>query len=77
MLPFSAERETNTGESLPPFVRLRPERPLLQQLIEKYYPTSEVQCAAEDRMLQDYVQREFEDYLKTDRFGTWFPACTQ
>ena len=46
-------READTGESAPPYVGSRPERTLLYQLIEKYYPVFEAQCAFEDRKLPD------------------------
>ena len=67
MLPLSTGREANTGNSAPPYVHHRPERTLLYQLIEKYYPVFEAQCVVEDRILPDYVRQEFEDYLKCGR----------
>ena len=72
MLPLSTGREASTGKSAPPYVRHRPERTLLYQLIEKYYPVFEAQCAAEDRILPDYVRQEFEDYLKCGRLEHGF-----
>ena len=44
-------------------MRHRPERTLLDQLIEKYYPVFEAQCTLENRVLPDYVRQEFKDYL--------------
>ena len=72
MLPLPAGREANSGEGTLPYVRHRPEQTLLYQLIEKYYPAFEAQCAVEDRMLPDYVRQEFEDYLKCGRLEHGF-----
>ena len=53
-------------------MRHSPERTLLYQLIEKYYPVFEAQCALENRVLPDYVRQEFEDYLKCGRLEHGF-----
>ena len=45
----------------------RPEKTLLYQLVSKHYPDFRRQFVDEGRVLPDYVQREFEDYLKCGR----------
>jgi len=72
MLPLPFGREADQGEDAPPYVRHRPERTLLYQLIEEYYPRFEAQCAFEGRVLPDYVRQEFEDYLKCGRLEHGF-----
>jgi hypothetical protein len=64
--------EANQSDGTLPYVRHRPERTLLYQLIEKYYPVFEAQYAVEDRVLPDYVWQEFEDYLKCGRLEHGF-----
>lgn len=59
-----AGREASQEGGAVEYERHRPERTLLYQLVEEYYPAFKVQWAAEGRVLPDYVQREFEDYLK-------------
>jgi hypothetical protein len=51
MLPLPTDREANQSDGTLPYVRHRPERTLLYQLIEKYYPVFEAQRAVEDRVL--------------------------
>ena len=51
----------------PLYVRHRPERTLLYQLVDEYYPAFEALMAEQGRELPIYVQREFEDYLKCGR----------
>ena len=72
MSPLPTGREARPGESTLRYVRHRPERTLLYQLIEKYYPVFEVQCDLENRGLPDYVRQEFEDYLKCGRLEHGF-----
>jgi hypothetical protein len=45
------------------YQRHRPEKTLLYQLVSKHYPVFRQKLAEEGRVLPDYVQREFEDYL--------------
>jgi hypothetical protein len=54
------------------YVRHRPERTLLYQLVEAYYPAFLSQLAAEGTALPGYVEREFEDYLKCGRLEHGF-----
>jgi hypothetical protein len=49
------------------YQRHQPEKTLLYQLVLKHYPEFRQQLAEEGRVLPDYVQREFEDYLKCGR----------
>jgi hypothetical protein len=54
------------------YQRHQPEKTLLYQLVLKHYPDFRRQLAEEGRVLPDYVQREFEDYLKCGRFEHGF-----
>ena len=49
-----------------------PEQTLLYQVVEEYHPAFEAQRAAEGKGLPDYVQREFEDYIKCGRLESGF-----
>ncbi len=51
----------------PGYARHRPERTLLYQLVEQHYPAFRELRAAADRPLPDFVQQEFEAYLKCGR----------
>jgi hypothetical protein len=53
-------------------VRHRPEQTLLYQLVEQHYPAFLDHLAAESRGLPEYVQQEFEDYLKCGRLEHGF-----
>lgn len=46
------------------YERRRPERTLLYQLVEQYYPRFRELLAIQGRSLPAYVQREFDDFLK-------------
>ncbi len=72
MLPSSAGREASSGGSAPPYVRHRPERTLLYQLVEEYYPAFQAHLVAQGTDLPGYVQQEFEDYLKCGRLEHGF-----
>ena len=54
------------------YQRHRPEKTLLYQLVSKHYPVFRQQLFEEGRILPDYVQREFEDYLKCGRLEHGF-----
>jgi len=54
------------------YQRRRPEKTLLYQLVSKQYPDFRRQMVEECRALPDYVQREFEDYLKCGRLEHGF-----
>ncbi len=59
-------------EPAPRYVRHQPELTLLYQIVEKHYPQFLAQLAAEDRVLPEYVQQEFTDYLKCGRLEHGF-----
>jgi hypothetical protein len=54
------------------YARHRPENTLLYQLVDEYYPALADQMAARGTPLPEYVQREFEDYLKCGRLEHGF-----
>jgi len=54
------------------YQRHRPEKTLLYQLVSRHYPVFRQQLAEDGRVLPDYVQREFEDYLKCGRLEHGF-----
>ena len=64
MPPLPAGKEAGPGDGVPGYQRHRPERTLLYQLVEQYYPVFADLMATQGRPLPEYVQREFEDYLK-------------
>ncbi len=73
MLPSPAGREASSGGSAPSYVRHRPpERTLLYQLVEEYYPAFKAYLAARGNVLRGYVEQEFEDYLKCGRLEHGF-----
>jgi len=72
MQPLPAGREAGPGDGVPGYRRHRPERTLLYQLVDQYYPAFADLMAAQGRPLPDYVQREFEDYLKCGRLEHGF-----
>ena len=65
------------------YERHRPERSLLYQLVQQFYPAYVMQLAAEGKVLPDYVHQKFEAYLECGRPGrphlrgptrAWFSA---
>ena len=72
MLPFSAGRVASSGIGAPPYVRHRPGRTLLYQLVEEYYPAFKAHLASQGTDLAGYVEQEFEDYLKCGRLEHGF-----
>ena len=54
------------------YERHRPETTFLYPLVERYYPAFVEQMATQGMHLPDYVQREFEDYLKCGRLEHGF-----
>jgi ribosomal protein S27E len=72
MPPLPAGKEAGPGDGVPGYQRHRPERTLLYQLVEQYYPVFADLMAAQGRPLPEYVQREFEDYLKCGRLEHGF-----
>ena len=72
MLPLPAGREASSGVGAPVYTRHRPERTLLYQLIQKYYPALKAHLAAQGTVLPGYVEQEFGDYLKCGRLEHGF-----
>jgi ribosomal protein S27E len=72
MQPLPAGREAGPGDGVPGYQRHHPERTLLYQLVDQYYPAFADLMAAQGRPLPEYVQREFEDYLKCGRLEHGF-----
>ena len=56
----------------PGYARHRPERTLLYQLVEQHYAAFRELRAAAERPLPDFVQQEFEAYLKCGRLEEGF-----
>ena len=54
------------------YERHRPERTLLYQLVQEYYPAFKAHLEAQGTGLPRYVEREFEDYLKCGRLEGGF-----
>jgi hypothetical protein len=59
MLPLLAGREASAGVGASVYERHRPERTLLYQLVEDYYPALKAHLAAQGKTLPGYVEREF------------------
>ena len=72
MLPMPAGREASAGVAASRYARHRPERTLLYQLVEDYYPALKAQLAAQGSALPGYVEREFDEYLKCGRLEHGF-----
>ena len=64
----NAARDRDAGR----YQRHRPEQTLLYRIIEQHYPAFTAHLAAQGRVLPEYVQREFEDYLKCGRLEHGF-----
>ena len=60
------------------YARHRPEQTLLYQVVEEYYPAFLNQMAIQGTTLPEYVQRDFDDYLKCGRleYGFLRVRCT-
>ena len=54
------------------YERHRPEQTLVYQIVEQHYARFLAQLAAEDRLLPEYLQQEFTDYLKCGRLEHGF-----
>ena len=72
MLPIPAGREASSGVGARVYARHRPERTLLYQLVQRYYPELQAHLAAQGKGLPAYVEREFEDYLRCGRLEHGF-----
>ena len=54
------------------YQRHQPEQTLLYQIIEQHYPAFTAHLADQGTVLPEYVQREFDDYLKCGRLENGF-----
>jgi hypothetical protein len=50
----------------------RPETTLLYQLVERYYPDFTANLAEQSRYLPNYVEREFDEFLRCGRLENGF-----
>jgi hypothetical protein len=64
MSPTLAGATAEQAGGAAPYQRHRPEHTLLYQIAEQYYPAFAALMAEQERPLPNYVQREFEDYLR-------------
>ena len=72
MSPTLAEAIGGRDGCAAPYQRHRPERTLLYQIVEQHYPAFVTHMAQQERPLPDYVQQEFEDYLRCGRLEHGF-----
>jgi ribosomal protein S27E len=73
--PMSHRFPTTNGVlACPPmeYVRHQPEQTLLYEVIDEYYPEFLSHLSASDKTLHQYVQNEFEAYLKCGRLEHGF-----
>ena len=77
MLPLPAGSEASSAVGAFVYERHRPERTLLYQLVQDYYPAFKTHLAVQGTALPAYVEREFEDYLRCGRLehGFMFVRC--
>jgi len=54
------------------YVRHRPERTLLYQIIQEYWPEFQAELASHDKILPAYITKEFNEYLKCGRLEHGF-----
>jgi ribosomal protein S27E len=67
-----AGAEVCLGAGVRVYVRHRPERTLLDQIIGEYYPAFKQHLDTQKAYLPRYVEQEFEDYLKCGRLEHGF-----
>ncbi|GMQ83903.1 MAG: hypothetical protein BMS9Abin06_0649 [Gammaproteobacteria bacterium] len=72
MSPMLSARNADPGLGACRYQRHRPEQTLLYRIVEQYYPAFAAQLAAQGAVLPEYVQREFEAYLKCGRLEHGF-----
>ena len=58
--------------SSPVYVRHRPEKTLLYQIIDEYWPEFQADLAGHDRHLPAYITNEFDEFLKCGRLEHGF-----
>ena len=67
---------TTVTEVTPGYEHYQPENTLLYQIIDQYYPLFLTHLEQQGRTLPAYVQKEFEDYLKSAAdWNTAFYGC--
>jgi hypothetical protein len=64
IIPYAATRTPTRDEDAGRYQRHRPEQTLLYQIVEQPCPGFTAHLAERGRELPDYVQREFDDYLR-------------
>ena len=72
MSPTLAEATAERDGCAAPYQRHRPEQTLLYPIVEQHYPAFVAHMAEQERPLPDYVQQEFEDYLRCGRLEQGF-----
>jgi hypothetical protein len=72
VLPLPAGREAGLDVGARLYLRHRPERTLLYQIVDEYYPAFKQHLVAQEAYLPAYVDQEFEDYLKCGRLEHGF-----
>ncbi len=72
MVSRAAGREAGVCGDAPVYARRRPERTLLYQIIEEYYPELEHHLASRGSGLPRYVAKEFEAFLDCGRLERGF-----
>jgi hypothetical protein len=50
------------------YVRHRPEKTLLYQLVNEYWPEFQIELASQDKHLLAFITQKFEEYLRCGRF---------
>ena len=60
------------SDGAPRYERHQPEKTLLYQVIDEYYPQFQAHMERQGRALPLYVQREFDDYLECGRLEHGF-----
>jgi len=68
----AAARNAEGDRSAGRYQRHRPEQTLLYRIVEQHYPAFTAHLAEQGRGLPEYVQHEFEDYLKCGRLEHGF-----
>jgi len=67
-----AGREAGLGLGARLYVRHRPERTLLYQIVDEYYPAFKQHLESQDASLPGYVEQALEEYLKCGRLEHGF-----
>lgn len=75
MAHAAAARTATRDQDAARYQRHRPEQTLLYRIIEQHYPVFVDCMTGQGRLLPDYVQRGFEDYLRCGRLEHGFLRC--